>query len=343
MLGALLDRYGDYLCLANLRPSKVWNAVRYLLARRKSGRLGYYPLYYMIETGNVCRLRCSFCCQGHYDLAVHSAKALLRYEDFTVLLGKIRKYALVLDLFKHGEPLLNADLARMIAAARAAGIRCRVNTALNGELSDAAVRDLARSGLDKLVCAIDGVTQEVYEKYRVKGSLALALENAGRILRARRGRRPIVIFRMLVFEWNAHQVEDARRLARDMGFDRFQADPGGNFIDGRPHVWEIDRRRWTATQWHVESILTRHDAGVPGSRSGRPCPSLFNTLVLHANGASTVCCHSSRKEWEHDSLLELSLDKVWNSQVYIATREFALGLDHDRSAVWPQCRHCCWL
>lgn len=343
MLAEAFARYRDYLCADNLRWSKIHNTMRYLASRRAGERLWHRPLYYMIESGNVCRLRCSFCCQGHYDPSVNSAKTVLPYADFLKILAKIRKFALVIDLFKHGEPFLNPDLVPMIEAARRAGVRCRVHSTLNCALGDATAAAVARSGLYKLVCAIDGTTQEVYQRYRQNGSLALALDNARRILRARRGRYPRMLFRMLVFEWNHGQVEAARRLAAEAGFDRFQAEPGVHLLDGAPHRWDLAARRWEPVEWHLESVLPRHAPHALPPKSRRPCPTLFNTMVLHASGASMVCCHASRKDWEHESLLDRDLDEVWNSERYLATRRYALGLDHDREAVWAQCRGCCWL
>jgi hypothetical protein len=103
-------------------------------------------------------------------------------------------------------------------------------------------------------------------------------------------------------------------------------------------------RRWQKTQWHLESVFpgrTVDPAGLP--KSPTTCPSLFNSLVLGADGSNMVCCHSNRKAWEHASLLDRSLEEVWNSEPYVKTREYALGRTADRAEVFPQCEHCCWL
>jgi hypothetical protein len=63
-----------------------------------------------------------------------------------------------------------------------------------------------------------------------------------------------------------------------------------------------------AGQQGHQNDLRIHDAG--GVAAEQPCPSLFNTLVLHANGASMICCHANRKGWEGPSLLEHSLQEI---------------------------------
>lgn len=340
-----LDPYRDYLYFGNLRPARLLNAARYLLDNSQSGLLPYYPLYYMVETGNVCRLRCPFCCQGQFDSGVHSARSMLHYKDFLRILDKIAPYAMVLDLFKHGEPFLNPAIVKMIQAATARRVRCRINSGMNFDLDRARAEQICRSGLYKIVCAIDGITQQNYEKYRVGGDLDLALRNAALLLEVRRGlglRRPLMVFRMLVFEWNHHEVGPARELASQMGFDRFAADPGVFFIDGRTVEWDIPGRRWQNATWHLDSIFPT-SSSEPRPANPRRCSSLFNAMVVHSNGASMVCCHSSRQQWQHCSLLDKPLAAVWNSEGYVATRRAALGLDPVSDAVFPQCRNCCWL
>jgi len=340
-----LDPYRDYLYAGNLAPARMLNAAGYLLGYNQSGSLPYSPLYYMVETGNVCRLRCRFCCQGHYDGDVHSSRSMLRYEDFLRILDKIAPYAMILDLFKHGEPFLNPDIVRMIQAAAARQVRCRINSGMNFDLDRARAEQICRSGLYKIVCAIDGITQQVYEKYRVGGSLDLALRNAALLLRVRRelgSQRPLMIFRMLVFEWNHHQVEPARELASVMGFDRFTADPGVFVIDGRTVEWDIPGKCWRSATWHLDSIFPTSSLQ-PRPAQPRRCSTLFNTLVLHSNGTSMVCCHASRNQWQHGNLLDEPLAAIWNSEAYVATRRATLGLQPVNDAVFPQCRNCCWL
>jgi MoaA/NifB/PqqE/SkfB family radical SAM enzyme len=345
MISGFMERYGDYLTLQNLTVRKTLNACRYLFGGRRSAHAPHFPLYYMIEPGNVCRLRCPFCCQGHYASGVHSGRQMLPYEDFLVLLDKIRPYALILDLFKHGEPFLNPDTVRMIAAATAAGVRCRVNSTLNVDFQPTTARDIVRSGLYKLNCAIDGATQATYERYRVNGSLELAMRNAKAIIQARRDARckhPLLIFRMLVFEWNHHEIEAARELAGGAGFDLFRADPGVFTIGGRTVVWDIESAEWRPMAWHRQSVVGGAATEAGGGSDGS-CMSLFSTMVLHANGASMVCCHSSRKEWEQESLIDRSLAEVWNSPQYVRTRQYALRKLADASSIFPQCRGCCWI
>jgi hypothetical protein len=264
---------------------------------------------------------------------------------FSQLLERISGTALILDLFKHGEPLLNPQLPEMIELAQSKGVRCRVNTALNVRVDDAYLSRLCSSGLYKVICALDGTTQEVYEIYRRGGNLTLALRNAQRLLQTRRqlGRGPKIIYRMLVFEWNHSQVEAARVLAQRLGFDRFQADGGVSVREGAAVRWNVKRSCWEPAMWFLGSTLNSPPAVAAPVKAAKPCASLLGHFVLHADGRSAVCCHSHQEGWLHESLLNHSLEECWNTEAYRNSRAFTVGLSGDRKGVLPQCRSCCWL
>jgi MoaA/NifB/PqqE/SkfB family radical SAM enzyme len=340
-LAAKWSAWGDLLTPGNLRLSKIANAARYVWARRyPSARASYLPLFYMIETGTACRLRCEFCFHGAPGTAT-LPNGFLTMETFRRILDQIRGSALILDLFKHGEPLLHPQLPEMIAVARREGVRCRVNTGLNATVEDDYARRLMGSGLLKLNCALDGTTQEVYARYRRGGSVALALGNAERLLRQARRGGPRVVWRMLVFEWNQHQVEEARRQARERGFDAFEAASGVYWNEGRTVEWDIERGGWRPTAWHRASVGLEPE-GRP-EKSPSPCRSLLAHGVIHSDGRLAPCCHASRGEWLEGSVIADGLSPIWNSGPHAHTRAYTLGLHTKRDGVLAACESCPWL
>lgn len=79
-----------------------------------------------LETTNVCNLSCSFC---------HGTKrknGFLSYEDFNKILPKIKGRSKYLYFHLMGEPLLNADLKKMVHDAKEAGFFVMLTT--NGTL-----------------------------------------------------------------------------------------------------------------------------------------------------------------------------------------------------------------
>ena len=86
-------------------------------------------------------------------------------------------------------------------------------------------RELVASGLDVLVVAIDGTSQETYERYRVGGRLADVLANVRTLRRVQDelgDRRTEVRWKFVVNRHNEHELEAARSMARELGMT-FQA------------------------------------------------------------------------------------------------------------------------
>src|SRR5205807_10648562 len=84
--------------------------------------------------------------------------------------------------------------------------------------------DVVTSGLDYMVCAIDGTSQESYEKYRVGGQFEQAFEGMRMLCAAaRRLRSPIALeWQFLVSKYSYPEMDRARELAKELGiFLRF--------------------------------------------------------------------------------------------------------------------------
>ncbi len=324
----------DYCYLSNLRPSRLLNVLKGIRAK-KNGRLDYYPRRYSIEPATICTLQCRHCFHWRYDKDVHLKRERMTFENFKVILNKVKKYALLMEFYNFGEPFLNRETPRMIAAATGAGIRSRISSNMNAPIDDAYAREIVASGLYRLTCSIDGPTQEIYEKYRIGGNLQVALENAGRIIRHKKktgARYPVIVFRMLVFEWNHQHIDDCRRLAAEHGFDEFYADPGVYTVEGAKASWDIKNKCWNKSKPRFTDTV-RHKAKVP-------CEWLFHGMVINANGNVMPCCFADVQKAEHLSLLTHTLDEVWNSEQYINTRRYTLGISNDRSNILPLCATC---
>ncbi|MCR4293545.1 MAG: radical SAM protein [Candidatus Kuenenia sp.] len=324
----------DFIHFGNLKPKKIFNIYKKVFSTPRP-ILNYFPLSYYIDLSTICNLRCLHCFQREFDSDKHIKRQFMKYEDFLKILEKIKDYALILHLYNWGESLLNPDALKIIRAAYDCGIRSRISSNIAMRMSDEYVEGIIESGLYRLTCSIDGPTQEIYGKYRVDGDIEQVINNARRILAVRKKRSvkyPFIVYRMLVFEWNHEYIEQSRNLAKEIGFDGFYTYPGTYNRDGEEVLWDMDNRRWKSD---------------PGRRSGMnlvkaktPCHWLFNSMVLTANGRSLACCTIPELAAEGPSLIQCSLNEVWNSEGYVRSREYSLGLTLDRSKVMYQCKKC---
>src|SRR5438046_10221776 len=89
-------------------------------------------------------------------------------------------------------------------------------------LSEENAKRTVESGLDRLIISIDGTTQDVYQQYRIGGNLEKVLEGTRNIVKWKKELKsstPHVIFQFLVVKPNEHQIEDVKKLAKEMGAD----------------------------------------------------------------------------------------------------------------------------
>src|SRR5687767_1639399 len=89
-------------------------------------------------------------------------------------------------------------------------------------LTDTNAKRTIESGLDRLIISIDGTTQETYQQYRVGGKLEKVIEGAKNIVKWKKelkSKTPFVVFQFLVVKHNEHQIEDVKRLAKEIGVD----------------------------------------------------------------------------------------------------------------------------
>jgi hypothetical protein len=75
-----------------------------------------------------------------------------------------------------------------------------------------------------MVISIDGVTQPVYERFRLNGDLELVFSNIRKLVDAKRRlrkRTPVLAWKFLAFEHNAYEIPLAARMAREIGVNQF--------------------------------------------------------------------------------------------------------------------------
>src|SRR5665647_757279 len=217
--------WNDTINLASkITFKRFWNGIK-VLSSFYVGRLlnkpvqWGYPVSISFEPTTSCNLRCPECPSGLR--AFSRPTGMLEKSFFTRTIDEIHKELLYLIFYFQGEPYLNPDFLDMVKYASDKGIYTATSTNAHYPNDEAAKRTV-ESGLDRLIISIDGTTQDVYKQYRVGGNIDKVLEGAKNIVKwkkALNSKTPFVFFQFLVVKPNEHQIEDIKRLAKEVGVD----------------------------------------------------------------------------------------------------------------------------
>ena len=302
------------------KPSKLINIALAEVSRLRGDIVSKgRPYIYTVDTGNVCNLRCPLCPTGYHGL--QRPQALMRLSTFQAILEKIRPYAVEVILHNWGEPALNPQITDIVRAAREAGVGTTISSNLNlVHRGDEFLHELVESGLDHLTISIDGTTQEVYEAYRRNGDLAHVFHNLRELIRYRnevRSRTPLIEWQYLVMKHNEHQMEDARRLACEMGVDRLRfTSPGLPFdqLADMKLAAEWLPKNPAYHMYHPEKIRDR------GYLFDERCFYLYRAMTINPDGGVAPCCAVYHGKEDFGNLINASLDAVWNNDHYRSSR-----------------------
>src|SRR5882762_4001343 len=211
--------------LSKLTLRRLWNGGKVLSSYYLSKFTGKaiqwgYPVSISFEPTTSCNLRCPECPSGLR--AFTRPTGMLQNDFFKDTIDQLSKDLLYLVFYFQGEPYLNPSFLDMVAYASAKGIYTATSTNAH-YLNDRNAKRTVESGLDRLIISIDGTTQDVYQQYRVGGKLEKVLEGARNIVKWKKelkSKTPFIFFQFLVVKPNEHQIEDVKKLAKEVGVDQ---------------------------------------------------------------------------------------------------------------------------
>jgi len=290
---------------------KRWNLVRCgldtLLGRKVMSGL---PPTVQVEPTNICNLKCPLCPTGS-DIMTRP-KGSMSMETFQKILDELGDVLVTVVLYCWGEPFLNPDLPRMIAACTERGILTVTST--NGHCLQSLEEALAvvDAGLSGLVVAIDGSNQDIYETYRKTGDVdkvkrcAMLIEEA----KARRGAAlPYTDLRVVVTRQNEDDVPNIEKLARRFGFNMFSYKTLGCLT----HSGEFD-------DYAASDVLARRHGGAAGGGRLVQCNFPFRQPTIFWDGTVVGCEFDYNLEMPFGKVGERPFMELWNSEPAVALR-----------------------
>ncbi len=309
---------------------KVWSSFYLSQFLNKPVQWGL-PVSISFEPTTSCNLRCPECPSGLR--AFSRDTGMLQKDFFTETIDDIHRHLLYLIFYFQGEPYLNPDFLKMVQYASSKGIYTATSTNAH-YLTEEAARKTVESGLDRLIISIDGTTQDVYQQYRVGGKLEKVLEGTRNIVKWRKelnSKTPFIFFQFLVVKPNEHQIEDIKKLAKEIGVDEVR------FKTAQVYDYENDPNQLIPTNSKF-SRYRKNKMGVyePKNKLANRCWKLWHANVITWDGLVVPCCFDKDATHQLGNLKKDSFKNIWNNKAY---KEFRASLLNSRKNI-DICANC---
>ncbi|HEV8079852.1 MAG TPA: radical SAM/SPASM domain-containing protein [Chitinophagaceae bacterium] len=302
--------------LSKLSLRRVWNAIK-VFTSFQAGRILQkpiqwgYPISISFEPTTSCNLRCPECPSGLR--AFTRPKGMLEKDFFRQTIDDIHKDILYLIFYFQGEPFLNREFLDMVKYAT----EKKIYTATSSNahyLTDEVAKKTVESGLDRLIISIDGTTQDAYEQYRVGGNLDKVIEGAKNIVKWKRelkSKTPFVFFQFLVVKHNEHQIEDIKKLAKEVGVDEVR------FKTAQVYDYENDPNNLIPVN-EKYSRYKKNKAGnyIAKNKLSNTCWKLHHANVITWDGLVVPCCFDKDASHRLGNLKTQTFKEIWHNDNY---------------------------
>ncbi len=278
---------------------RFWNAsllyASYHIARlTKRPVIWGKPFSISAEPTTACNLGCPECPSGLKKFSRPTGKMDIAL--FNNILNDLHRELAYITFYFQGEPYLHPQFTDLVAAAHAKNIYTTTSTNAHF-LTPEMAKKTVESGLSRLIISVDGTTQEVYEQYRVHGSLDKVIAGTKNIIAAKKdlnSSTPHIIFQFLVVKPNEHQIADVHTLAADLGVEEvrlktaqiYDYENGSDLI---PENENYSRYRQQANgKWTIKNKLLnqcwRMWQGCVFTWDGKVVPCCFDKDATHTLG-----------------------------------------------------------
>lgn len=288
------------------------------------------PASISFEPTTSCNLRCPECPSGLRSFT--RPIGMLEPGFFKKTIDELAPELLYLVFYFQGEPYLNRNFLEMVQYASQKKIYTATSTNAH-YFDDETCQKTIESGLDRLIISIDGTTQDVYEQYRVGGKLEKVISGTKNLLHWRKklkSQTPFVVFQFLVVKPNEHQIDDAIKLADELGVDDiwfktaqiYDYEYGNELIPTKDEYSRYKKQK--DGTYRIKNTLVNH------------CWKMWHSCVITWDGRVVPCCFDKDAEHAMGELKSASFGEIWNGIPY---RSFRGAVLRSRSEI-DICKNC---
>lgn len=264
------------------------------------------PFTVILDASEMCNFRCSYCFRGSDDMSKwgYAANQRLMDEDvFKMAVDQILEFPenpKVISLSNHGEPLCNKKIPEMVRYIKEKGIKSRISIHTNASLLKGEyAKELAESGIDRVVVSLQGMTTKKYHDICATGTTYdVILENIKDFSKYKKN----TLLCVKVVDCALDEGEEKKF------YDTFLPIADRVFIEKVVPIWKGISVTEENSKHEFENkcgfIFTEQSI----------CPLCFNTIVVGIDG-DVYPCTQLLSDVVLGNVKEQSLLNMWNGEV----------------------------
>ena len=300
----------DYLTFTKaVNRMKLWLSFHWSYFFQKSYIWGL-PTTLSIEPTTSCNLRCPECPSGLRSFT--RPTGMLDSEIYKKVIDQVSNHLTWLHLYFQGEPFLHPRFLDLVKYADKN--RIFTSTSTNAHyLTEKVVSEILLSGLRQVIISLDGITQEIYEKYRVGGDLEKVKKGLILLIGERKKKKskfPRIVLQFLVTGQNEHQIPNLKCWAKEIGVDELQLKTTQiyDFENGSELIpSDLGYSRYipgSSGKWKLKKHLENR------------CWRMWQGAVVTWDGKVVPCCFDKDARYTMGNLTHNTLDNIWKSKAY---------------------------
>lgn len=302
--------------MKHLTFSRLWNMVVlyasfiYSRWKKKDFHRGM-PFSLSIEPTTACNLGCPECPSGLKQFTRPTGR--LKLATHQEMLQQLSKHVFYINYYFQGEPFLNPQFLDLIKEAKKHKIYTATSTNAHFINNKKVAQDIVKSGLDRLIISIDGLTQQTYESYRVHGKLTKVIAGAKWMIEAKKELKsatPHLIFQFLAVAPNEHEIPGVFSLGKEMGIDevRIKTAQLYDYKNGNPLMPKNEK--------YARYKLQSDGTYALKWKTGNHCWRMWSSCVLTWDARVVPCCFDKDALHQLGDLTQQTFDEIWHSKRY---------------------------
>lgn len=259
--------------------------------------LHIFPSFY-------CNFKCSYCLHSLSDDKLDEMrfkKQMMGFDVYKKAIDDLPEFdgrLRALIFAGHGEPLLNKDIAKMVAYAKEKQVAERIEIVTNGSLLTHKMSDsLIEAGLDRLRVSLQGITSE---KYKEISCVDIDINDIKEKLEYFCSKKTNTEVYVKIMDISMDSPDDLPKFK-----DMFKNASDIAAVEyAIPFVDEVDYSQFGELS---------HKCKQGNTGRSEICSMPFYMMVLYPDGTVAPCC-STTLPVRYKNVMEFSLKEIWDSK-----------------------------